>query len=246
MFSDGDPLAFNLTKDSAWLNTSITNGTTPTDFDVTVDISGLAPGIYVDTIDVTSVDAANSPQYVEVTLTVNAAPKNLALNPDTLSFTAQEGGSNPASQDFEISEVSGFNIVYTAVETSSWISLNKAGGNTDDTVTVSIDISGLTAAGSPYVDSIEVDASEADNSPLYEYIVLEITPAPQFLAVDPDTLFFTAEMNGAAPDPDTFSVSETGGGTIGYSLSETSSWFDLDKSSGDTPDDVEVSVTSTC
>lgn len=238
--SDGDPLDFTLAKDSAWLNTSNSGGTTPTDFMVSVDITGLAPGVYVDTIDVTSLDAANSPQYVEVTLTVNAALKFLNVTPNPLSFTAQEGASNPVSQDFEVSEVGGFNIPYTLTENSSWFSLNKAGGTTTDTVSVNVDISGLTEG--TYTDSIEVASAGIFGTPVYEVIILEVTPAPMNLEVDPDTLHFTGVQDGANPQPDTFSVSETGGGSIDFALNETATWFSINKTSGTTPDDIEVSV----
>jgi hypothetical protein len=62
------------------------------------------------------------------------------------------------------------------------------------------------------------------------------------LDIDPDTLYFTAEENGTNPEPDTFSVSEIGGGAVDYALSEAVSWFSLDGTSGTTPKGVEVSV----
>jgi hypothetical protein len=62
------------------------------------------------------------------------------------------------------------------------------------------------------------------------------------LDVEPDTLFFVAVEGGTNPAPDTFAVSEVGGGAIAYTLTENTDWFSLNKSSGTTPDDVEVTV----
>jgi hypothetical protein len=49
------------------------------------------------------------------------------------------------------------------------------------------------------------------------------------LVVTPDTLFFTAVEGGANPDPDTFTVSEIGGGAISFTLSESATWPRMSK-----------------
>ena len=76
----------------------------------------------------------------------------------------------------------------------------------------------------------------------YCFHVYDPTAVPESLEVTPGTLYFTAVEGGANPDPDTFTVSETGGGAIAFTLAETSGWFALDTTAGTTPQDVEVSV----
>jgi hypothetical protein len=63
-----------------------------------------------------------------------------------------------------------------------------------------------------------------------------------FLVIAPDTLCLTAVEGGASPAADTFTASETGGGAIAFTVSETSAWFSLNKSGGTTPEDAEVWV----
>jgi len=234
----GAAIAYNLTESISWLSLNKAGGTTPDKFAINYNTAGLVPGSYVDSIQVSSAAASNSPRWVKVDLTVTAVPKFLDVNPDTLKFTAQEGGSNPAAKKFAVTETGGFVIAYTLLESSSWLSLNKAGGNTPDSVTASINIASLTPA--TYFDSVRVSSGSANNTPIYEYIQLQITAAPKFLDVTPDTLSFTAQEGGSDPAPKNFGVTETGAGAISYTLSESTPWFDLNKSGGTTPDVVIV------
>jgi hypothetical protein len=109
-------------------------------------------------------------------------------------------------------------------------------------VEVSVEISGLTA--DTYFDSVTISSGEADNSPQYAYISLEVqeTEVPESLFVTPDTLYFTAVKGGSNPDSQSFVVTEVGGGSIAFTLAETSTWFSLNKASGTTPESVFVAV----
>jgi len=238
--SDGSALDFTLTKDSAWLSTDISGGTTPSTALVNIDISGLAPGNYRDTIVVTSAAADNSPRFVVVTLDISPATKFLETSPDTLMFNAVEGSANPASQKFAVTETGGFGIAYTLAESSAWFTLDKAGGTTPDSVGVNVDISLLSPGN--YLDSVTVASAEADNSPIYEYVWLEVAAADKFLDVDPDTLYFSAIESGANPAVQYFDITETGGFNIPFNLTENSIWFSLTKASGTTSDSVGVNV----
>ncbi len=238
--SDAAPLIFTLTESDSWFNTDIPGGTTPSTALVSVNIAGLAPGNYRDSITVTSAAATNSPQYVIVTLSVAAAPKLLEVNPDTLYFMAQENGAPPAEQSFAVTETGGFAITYSVAETSTRLTLNKVGGTTPDSVGVDVNISGLTPG--VYIDSVIVASGAAGNSPVKEYVRIEITAAPKSLSVNPDTLYFTAEQNGASPAAQKFTVAETGGYVIPYTLLDNAGWIVLNKAGGNTPDSVTVSI----
>gem|GEM_PF-1616015 len=68
-------LAWNVSDDVDWLTLSPTSGTSTGETDsvtLSVDISGKSAGIYNATITVTAPGAANTPQTVAVTLTINA------------------------------------------------------------------------------------------------------------------------------------------------------------------------------
>ena len=171
--SDGASLDFQLFKDSTWLAVSPDAGMTDETITVSVDITGKPAGVYIDTIEVLSESAQNSPLSVEVTLNIAAAPKYLELTPDTLFFEADEGVADPDTQSFQVSETGGGAIVYTLTETLPWFSLDKADGTTPDNVVVSVASTALSAG--TYFDSIIVSSVAADNSPVYEYINLVVT-----------------------------------------------------------------------
>ena len=184
--------------------------------------------------------ANNSPIYEYVSLVVSSAPKFLAVNPDTLSFSAVEAGVNPADQSFTVSETGAFNIAFTVSESSLWLSLDKSGGTTTEDVTVSVNISGL--APGAYLDSVMVSSGAANNSPIFEYVSLEVFAADKSLALDPDTLSFSAVEGGANPTDQSFLVSETGGFNISFTLLNSVAGLSLDISGGTTPESVTASV----
>ncbi len=238
--SDADPLVYSLTNDSTWLTYMPSTATTPQPALVSVNTAGKPAGSYTDTITVSAVDAVNSPQKVIVNLTVTPRPNMLVVAPDTLSFTAEEGGANPPALVFNVSEMFGRSIPFTAVETATWFGLNKTAGMTPDSVAVTPIL--MSMAPGDYMDSIEVASTSATNGPLYVIVKMTVTPRPRVLVVTPDTLSFTAEEGGANPASQFLYVSETGGDAIAFTSVETSSWLTLDKVAGTTPDSVASSV----
>jgi hypothetical protein len=66
-------LNWNASYDAGWLSLSQNSGVGNATVDVMVDISGLIPDNYIDTITISDPAADNSPQYVEVNLLVNPA-----------------------------------------------------------------------------------------------------------------------------------------------------------------------------
>ncbi len=238
--SDNEPLTFETVEDIPWLTLSPTTGTTEQIVVASVDISGLTPGLYEDTITVTSAGADNSPVSIPVTLNIAEPPLVLETAPDTLSFTAEEDGANPAIQNFFVDEEFDRTISYSVTENSPWITTDKTDGNTPDTVGVQVDITGV-AAGD-YLDSIIVSSLDAANEEQVVYVALSVTPSQRELAVTPDTLFFNVEEDGPISDGQWFYVSEVGGDAIGFEVTGTNAFVNVDDSLGTTPDSVAVTV----
>ena len=239
--TDGDPASFTITGfDPAWIAVSPDAGTTPSDVEVSVDLTGLAPGIYVDTLVIESGDVVNSPQSVVITLEVEAAPINLVVDSSSVSFTAIEGGANPASKSFNIATdgnninfaISGFN--------PAWIALTPENGTTPQDVTIDIDITGVLAG--TYVDTLIITAAGAENSPQEVIVNLTIDPAPIALVIDSTELSFTAIENGANPAAKSFIIS-TDGNAVDFEISGFDpSWITVDPTSGTTDAAIVVNV----
>lgn len=239
----GGNIAFAVAETSPWMSAVAQGATTPADVDVTVNIAGLAPGLYLDSIEVSSGDADNSPLFKYISLEITEAPKVLVISPDTLRFTAQEGDPNPAGQMFAVSEASGASIAFSVTPNAPWLNAVAQAATTPTNVDVTTSIAGL--APNTYFDSILVTSGAASNSPLYKFVSLEITARPKVLAVDPTSLTFSGLVGDGVLPGQTFEVSETGGANIGYTAEFAdglSDWATIFDASGTTPGVVTVTA----
>ena len=64
-------------------------------------------------------------------------PPTIGVSPSSFSFSATEGGSNPASQSLSITNTGGGTLSWSASDDATWLSLSPASGNAPSTVTVS-------------------------------------------------------------------------------------------------------------
>lgn len=79
------------TASQPWVTLSQTSGSAPSSTNVGVNPSGLAPGAYSANITITATSAANSPQTVPVSLSVNVPP--IVISSLTTKPTAVSGGT---------------------------------------------------------------------------------------------------------------------------------------------------------
>ncbi|MBD3217650.1 MAG: hypothetical protein GF310_05185 [candidate division Zixibacteria bacterium] len=185
------------------------------------------------------------PAFEAGTITVNAAQvPALEVTPLSLTFDATVGGSDPASQSFDVSNVGYGDMAWTATEDAGWFSLSETSGSAPPTATVdvSVSISGLTA--DTYVDTILVEAPGATNSPQEVIITLNLTEPPT-LSVNPATLLFEGLEGGINNDVQNIYIENTGGGELNWSATYDESWLSVNPVSGTGPAvlDVEVDLT---
>jgi hypothetical protein len=133
------------------------------------------------------------------------SPK-IALAPTTLSFSAQQGGSNPASQSVKVGNSGGGTLgAVSATESAGWLTVSVGGSGNSQTLTNKVDTSGL--AANTYTTTVKVSGGGATNSPTYK-VTLDVTsPPPQNKApvvnAGPDKtieLGATVDLKGSASD----------------------------------------------
>ena len=73
-----------------------------------------------------------SPASVPV-VSVNPA---IGASPTSLSFTATQGGGNPATQTVSISNTGGGTLSWTASDNAAWLTLSPASGTGNGAVTL--------------------------------------------------------------------------------------------------------------
>jgi hypothetical protein len=137
------------------------------------------------------------PAFKPGTIVVNAEvePPVLSVTPTELLFEGEEGGVNNVIQNVYISNSGGGDLNWTASFSESWLSVDPTSGTNDDTLDVSVDLTGLSAG--TYTDSIIISAPGAQNSPQGVLVTLEVLP------VTPSALSgIVLDMNSGAPIPD--------------------------------------------
>lgn len=225
----GQTLNWTAVKNSTWLVLNPLNGTAPTAMVVGVNTAALPAGSYSDTVTISAANASNSPQKFVVNLTMTIPPPTIKLTPKTLSFTALQNGPNPASQDFAITNIGLGTLNWTAAESIPWLSLSVGNGTAPSTVTVNIDITGLTAA--VYKDSVAISDPTATNSPQYLVVNLEVFSAFPVIDPDPNSIFVVGS-EFINPYNRTLLIQNNGGGVMNFSLTKTKTWLTLSANNG--------------
>jgi Domain of unknown function (DUF4082)/Concanavalin A-like lectin/glucanases superfamily/Fibronectin type III domain/Viral BACON domain/Bacterial Ig domain len=228
----GGTMNWTASESASWLSVSPASGTNTGTITVTPSITGLAAGTYTTDVTVTATGAGGSPKTIPVTLTVDPpTPPTLTVSPSSLSFSATEGGSSPAAKTLSVSNTGGGSMDWTASETAAWLSVSPASGTNAGTITVTPTTTGL-AAGT-YTTDVTVSASGATGSPKTIPVTLTVDPpAPPALSVTPTSLAFSATQGGGDPAAKTLSVSNTGGGSMDWTASESASWLGVSPASG--------------
>jgi PKD repeat protein len=109
-----------------------------------------------------------------ISVQVGTSPA-LFVSPSTLTFDADAGGTNPASQAVEVSNGGTIPFDFQATENTSWLSISPStGGPLPPTraLTVSVDIAGLTPG--TYETDVTVTAPGAASSPQSIHVVLQL------------------------------------------------------------------------
>ena len=171
-------------------------------------------------------------------LSVNPA---IGTSPTSLSFTAQQGGGNPTVQSVSISNTGGGTLSWSASDSAAWLSLSPASGTGNGVVTASVTI-GTLAAGS-YSGTITLSATGAASVTIPVALTITAAPVPPALGLSPTSLSFTAQA-GAHPAAQTLTVSNAGGGTLSWSVSNNASWISHSPTSGTGNGAVTISVTT--
>jgi len=153
------------------------------------------------------------------TLPVMSPPK-LTLSPPSLSFSAEEGGSNPASEAVLASNSGGgvlppLSSAITYLSGGGWLTVTTSGSGNSQSLENSVDLAALSP--DTYAATVKVSASGASNTPQSYTVSLVVSARPSktqpTLDLSPTTLHFAVEEGGTAP-PQTVSISNRGVGTL--------------------------------
>ena len=177
---------------------SSTAGQPPSTLVVQLNPSGLPAGQYLGNIALTSQGVP--PANVPVVLNVAAQP-NLISSVPSLQFRGAVG-SSLSPQTLLVTTTNGIGVSFnasTSVTTgTNWLTLSGASGGTPNTISVSVNATGLTAGN--YVGYVSVQSAGAANTLLVP-VVLDLGNAasPGTLSASPGGVLFTGPFRSGFP-----------------------------------------------
>ncbi len=206
-------ITFAETAQAGWLTATLNATTTPATITLQTAPGARPAGTYTATVSVASVDAANSPRTIAVSLTI-APPPRIDLSVTTLAFGAAFGAANPAAQTVQITNGGGgvLSALATTIQYTTgagWLTATLNNTSAPATLSVQPNVTGL-AAGT-YNAIVRVAAPTASNSPRDVAITLVISGQPT-IAAAPTTIAFST--TGPSPASQVINITNTGGGTL--------------------------------
>jgi uncharacterized protein (TIGR03437 family) len=221
-------------------NWTVSSGTLPAGLTLNAasgQISG-TPGSGSGTVSfsVTVKDSAGGtsvPQSLSISF---GAPPALKTAPASLTFTYRLGDPAPAPQS--ISVFSGGSFTVSATSDQNFLVAAPLTGQTPAALTVSINISGLRAAGTLNGQVAIALASSPSTTSTVPVMLTVVAPPPAQLQISPPR-FSLSTLQGAPATHLQLAVLNDGGGTLNYTASlkfvSGANWASLDNTSGSAP-----------
>ncbi|HTF35265.1 MAG TPA: FG-GAP-like repeat-containing protein [Myxococcota bacterium] len=155
-------------------------------------------------------------------------PPAIALSTTSLSAAAQ-AGSNPQSGSFLIHNSGGGALSYSFTTNQSWVSVSPSSGTSNgenDPITVNFNAAGL-AAGA-YTAAITASATGTASQTIGVTLTVTAvnTPPPPQIALSTNSVSASA-VAGASPSSQSFTVRNSGGGTLSFAVSDNQSWLSV-------------------
>lgn len=142
----GGTLTWSASDNASWLTISPASGTGNGTAAMNVTTGTLTAGSYTGTVTIVATGATSVTVPVTFTVATPSVPPAISLTPTSLSYTATQGGANPAGQTLNIRNSGGGTLTWSISDNAAWLTLSPATGTTTtetDPVTVSINTAGL-------------------------------------------------------------------------------------------------------
>jgi hypothetical protein len=226
-----------------WLHVSQSSAYTPAELTISVNPQGLDPGTYAGSVTVTSQGASNSPQTIEVKLTIGTTA--FTASPFGLVFSAQAGGTPPPAQMLVIrsnAATAGFTAKTTTTSGANWLMV-AGQGTAPSTLAAGVSVAGLGVG--TYSGRIVITPTTAGVPTLEIPVVLNIGAGP---VIQPaaSQVAFQYKINGPAPATQKVVIgSNTNDGVIYYTTTLTGdggTWLTVSPDVGVTKSELTVAV----
>lgn len=228
--ANNHPLYVDFYNYKDWLTLSYYNPplTAPDSVRYDINPTGLAPGVYYDTITfVARVDENGEPVDIETTIIVLTVEDifGLSVTPESFNFTATPG--EHFSDSMQITSQTGETLFLNFTSNYSWLIFPDFFTPPTTPANIVFDVNTTDLAPGRYYDQITITAYNSKNELVDEKIVpilllVEDNANYQIMA-DKDSLHFTINTNTQTHD--SLYIYEAGGASIQYGYFESASWM---------------------
>jgi hypothetical protein len=182
--SGGGALTWTASESKPWIGISTGAGSAPPNSNVIVILrpAGLAAGTYKDTVVFRSPEATNDPVKIPVQFDIVRAV--LTVTPPAITDAVQPGDNQPRMYALAITNGGGGSFAWTADADAPWITLSALADTVADTITVTVDPSGL--APGDHRGNITVTSPGATGSPVTVPVTLTVQAPCQVTNIVPD------------------------------------------------------------
>ncbi len=233
-----------------WLSVTPTAGSGPGQVTLRVDPAGLAPGMYLGRITVTS--GTNREEASVFLRVLGPARPSVKIRPKSLTFTMHGGVASPASRRIDIkSKASGLSYTATAstARGGNWLRVSPASGPAPGSFTASVDaaVAAPLAAG-VYTGTILVRVPGAAEETHNVHVALRVNGAGENprLEVEPGGLAFTATRGGPNPAARRVELEPEGIASLAWTAAVSTvsggNWLSVSPTSGTTTRSAESQV----
>ncbi|KPA16559.1 Kelch repeat-containing protein [Candidatus Magnetomorum sp. HK-1] len=251
----GTALNFSISKNKSWIELSRSSGKLEPDksASVKVSFSNDANELEADTYDeiIQFINTTNHQGDMnrKVTLTVNKNPGVLEVTPqEKFVSSGEKGGSfSPKSTSYTLKNTGGTAIHFSISKNNNWLELSPTSGRIepDATITVNVSISNNAnqLEADTYDDIIQFTNTTNHQGDTNRNVTLTVTPKPGILEVSPQENFVSSGEKGGTffPLSKKYTIKNSGGTAITFSISKKKSWTDLSISEGKlNPDESKV------
>ena len=210
----------------------------------TASPAGLGAGTYSG---IATIAGGGTTKQVPITLTLTATslPPAIGLNTTSLGFAGTVGGTNPSAQTFAISNTGGGTLTWSAGDNATWLTLSPLSGTNAGTITASVNVAGLLAGS--YPATITVTATGATPKTIPVTLTITASTSGGSIGFSPASLAFSGTVGGTNPAAKPFTITNSGGATLTWTISSNAVWLRLNTASGTTTtetDTISASVTT--
>jgi photosystem II stability/assembly factor-like uncharacterized protein len=202
---------------------------------VGINTTALMPGLYQDTILVSSASADNSPQIIPVAYTVQALPR-IVLNPPAMVFEA-DSGTGRLEQSLTISNSEGGTLKWNIQNNQPWLTVAPDSGLGND-ASVLVKIASTDLLPGVYQDTLRIlgvkseTGNNAVNSPQLVPVTFTVDTAETQIVIDKETLLFIADSGRVIPTKQSFLIDNPGTGTIQWIAVKSQPWINISPDGG--------------